>query len=174
MVSESETTHDKESDVQKLARMIKGIRIAMLTTASVDGTLRSRPMATQKTDFDGTLWFFTDADSPKVDEVRDDQQVNVGYADPDSNRYVSISGAARVVRDRAKIKELWSPLHKAWFPNGPDDPNIALLKVEVTQAEYWDGPSNTFVQLAGFLKATLTGKRYHPGENEKLDLAAKG
>jgi general stress protein 26 len=128
-------------------------------------------MATQETEFDGDLWFFTDAGSPKVDEVERDERVNVSYAAPDDNRYVSISGTARLVRDRAKIKELWNPVLKAWFPEGLDDPDLALLRVRVEKAEYWDSPSSKMVQLAGFVKAIATGKRADDiGENEKIDL----
>jgi general stress protein 26 len=159
------------AEVEKLADIIKDIEYAMLTTAMPDGSLRSRPMATQKAPFDGTLWFFTDADSAKVHEVEGDSHVNVAYADPAHNRWVSVAGTARVVRDRAKIKELWTPPLKAWFPKGPEEPNIALLRVDVAGAEYWDAPSNKMVQLVGFVKAVVTGKRYEPGENEKIDLA---
>ncbi|MGV3615421.1 MAG: pyridoxamine 5'-phosphate oxidase family protein [Fimbriimonas sp.] len=161
---------EREDDVQKLGEMIKGIRIAMLTTVDDDGTLRSRPMGTQDVDFDGDLWFFTQEHSPKVDEVEREHQVNVAYADTDKNRYVSVSGRAVVVTDRAKIEQLWDPILKAWFPKGLDDPELALLKVSVEKAEYWDGPSSKVVQLVGFVKATLTGKPYDPGTNEKLDL----
>jgi general stress protein 26 len=167
MVQNAETRDDA---VQKLARMIKGIRFAMLCTAMPEGLLRSRPMATQQAEFDGDLWFFCDADSAKVYEVRQENHVNLSYADPDDNRYVSVSGRASVVRDPAKARELWSPVHKAWFPNGPDDPSLALLKVEVDQAEYWDAPGSKMTQIIGFAKAVITGHRYIPGENEKLDL----
>lgn len=156
--------------ISKLGEMIKDIRIAMMTTSEPDGTLRSRPMATQKQEFDGELWFFTGASSGKVGEIRQDQHVNISYAAPDDNRYVSVSGTARLVRDQAKVKELWNPILKAWFPDGPEDPDIALLRVDVHQAEYWDSPSSTMVQIAGFLKAVATGQRANGGENEKLSL----
>ena len=169
MATTATPTHSEQ--VQKLGKLIKGIEIAMLTTALPDGTLRSRPMATQRADFDGTLWFFCDDDSAKAHEVEQDRHVNVSYADPSGNRYVSVSGVANVSRDKAKIKELWTPDVKAWFPKGPDEePHIALLKVDVSQAEYWDAPSNTMVRMVGFVKALATGKRYEPGENEKLNL----
>jgi general stress protein 26 len=160
--------HD-QTDIQKLAKLIKGIQVAMLTTQDDDGTFRSRPMATQQTEFDGTLWFFTQAGSHKVHEIDREHQVNLSYADPGDNRYVSVSGLATLVRDRAKIDDLWSPVLKAWFPQGKDDPDIALLRVDVTKAEYWDAPSSTLVKLAGFTKAVLTGKEYRPGENQKLN-----
>ena len=149
-----------DDTVQKLCELIKGIRIAMLTTVDDDGSLRSRPMANQDTAFDGTLWFFTEFNSAKVHEVEHDQHVNLSYAKPEDSTYVSVSGKATIVRDRAKMEELWSPIHKAWFPKGLDDPNIALLRVDVDKAEYWDSPSSAVVRLIGFAKAITTGKRY--------------
>jgi len=157
--------------VEKLRQLIKGIDIAMLTTVDEsDGTLRSRPMGTQQVEFDGDLWFFTRASAPKVDEVEHEQQVNVSYADVGHNRYVSVSGTARLVRDHKKNEELWNPVLKAWFPKGLDDPDLALLRIEVNKAEYWDSPSSTLVALAGFVKAIATGKPIKGGENEKLEL----
>lgn len=163
---------DRHESVKKLREMIKDIEIAMLTTAEPDGSLRSRPMATQKFEFDGDLWFFTRASSPKVDEIEQEHHVNVSYAAPDKQRYVSVSGRARLVRDKNKIEELWSPILKAWFPKGLDDPDLALLKVAVEQAEYWDSPSSTVAQLVGFVKAVATGTSYKGGENEKIDFKA--
>lgn len=167
MVQNADTNRDA---VAKLAKMIKGIRIAMLCTAMPDGSLRSRPMATQQAEFDGQLWFFCDADSAKVYEIEREHHVNIAYADRDDSRYVSVSGRASVVRDEAKVGELWSPVHKAWFPNGPDDPNLRLLRVDVDQAEYWDAPSSTMTRIIGFTKAVLSGHRYVPGDHDKLNL----
>ncbi|MBC8078237.1 MAG: pyridoxamine 5'-phosphate oxidase family protein [Chloroflexales bacterium] len=162
---------ERSEAVEKLRQLIKGIDIAMLTTTDEsDGTLRSRPMGTQQVEFDGDLWFFTRASAPKVDEVEREQQVNVSYADPSHNRYVSVSGTAQLVRDHKKNEELWNPVLKAWFPKGLDDPDLALLRISVNKAEYWDSPSSTIVALAGFVKAIATGKPIKGGENEKLEL----
>lgn len=160
----------REEAIQKLGELITDIDFCMFTTALPDGSLRSRPMSTQKTEFDGTLWFFTQLDSAKVHEVEDDQHVNLAYADPNGQTYVSVSGRARLSRDRAKIDELWSPVYKAWFPEGKDDPQVALLQVDVEDAEYWDSPSGAVVHLIGFAKAVATGQEYRPGENEKVSL----
>lgn len=159
-------------NVAKLADLIRDVRIAMLTTIEADGCLRSRPMATQETEFDGTLWFFTWVDSAKVHEIERDHHVNISYANPSDEVYVSVSGTARLTRDPAKAKELWNPMHKAWFPKGLDDPNLGLLRVDVEKAEYWDSPSSKVVQLIGFAKALATGKSWagEAGENEKLTL----
>ncbi len=170
MADSNQNEHSQSEDVKKLAEMIKGIRIAMLTTADEDGSLRSRPMATQDTDFDGTLWFFTADDSPKVDEVQKERHVNLSFGDGGKNRYVSVSGTATLVKDAAKMKELYSPFIKGWFPDGLEDPKLALLKVEVSQAEYWDAPNSTVVRLAGFVKALVTHQPIQGGENEKIDL----
>ena len=160
--------HTKEESIEKLNDLIREIETAMLTTID-GGVLRSRPMATQKADFDGTLWFLTSAAAHKDEEIEKDNRVNVSYAAPSGNSYVSVSGTAHITSDQAKIDELWSPFYKAWFPEGKDDPNIRVLKITVEQAEYWDAPSSTFVQIAGFLKALATGERADGGENEKIN-----
>jgi general stress protein 26 len=166
----AERDSSNRKSIEKLASLIKDIHFAMLTTVCRDGSLRSRPMATQHDDFDGVLWFFTDVKSAKVHEIEDDQHVNVSYADPGSNTYVSVSGRATLVRDKVILKELWNPMYKAYFPKGLQDPNVALLRVAVERAEYWDSPSSTLVQLGGFVKAVVTGRRVDGGENEKMTL----
>lgn len=152
-------TSRSSQSTTKLAKLIHGIQFAMLTTVVRGSTLRSRPMATQKTPFDGTLWFFTDDNSAKAHEIGRDKHVNLSYADPDANRYVSISGRATLVKDETRMRKLWNPIYKAWFPKGLDDPHITLLKVTVDQAEYWDSPTSKVVQLFGFIKAAVTGKK---------------
>ena len=163
-------SNTREQDIKKLKELIKDIEVAMLTTVDEHGHLHARPMATQKTEFDGDLWFFTDAGSPKVDEIQSDQRVNVSYSSPGGNSFISVAGTAQLVTDKDKIKELYTPDLKAWFPDGTDTPGIALLKIDVYSAQYWDAPNNTIVKLAGLVKATATGERYQPGENESVKL----
>lgn len=164
------TDSSNNRSIEKLREMIKGIKFAMMTTIRPDGTLHSRPMATQQFEFDGNLWFFTGKASTKVHEIKSDQHVNLSYADPDGNRYVSIAGRARIVRDRAKAKQLWNPFYRTWFPKGLDDPNLALMKVKVENAEMWDSPSSMMVHLYGIVKATMTGKRPKIGDHRKMTL----
>jgi general stress protein 26 len=149
----------RDQMVAKVAGLIKDINIAMLTTEAEDGLLHSRPMATQKMEFDGTLWFFTGLNTGMVSEIDWNPEVNLSYAQPSDTRYVSVSGTAEVVNDRAKMEELWNDIYKAWFPQGLDDPDLCLLRVEATFAEYWDVPSGKMVQVFGFLKALATGER---------------
>jgi len=161
---------NERDPVATLAELIRDVRIAMLTSVESDGALHSRPMATQQTDFDGTLWFFTDADAPKVREIAGERHVNVAYASAEENLYISVSGTAKTLRDQSKIDELWNPVHKAWFPGGKDDPNLALLKITVHRAEYWQGPTSKIIQFIGIAKAAVTGTRYNQGEDRKLNL----
>ena len=159
----------RQESIEKLNELINDIQTAMLTTID-GGVLRSRPMATQEAEFDGTLFFLTGADTHKDEEIKKDNRVNVSYAEPSDNIYVSVSGTAQTYHDQAKIDELWNPFYKAWFPEGQTDPNIRVLKVTVEQAEYWDSSSSTIVHLVGFLKALATGEQYDGGENKKIDL----
>jgi general stress protein 26 len=149
---------DKDNDkagkpkdpIKKLRKLIKGIPVAMLTTSAADGSLRSRPMATQEDAYDGDLWFLTRYHSPKSEEIQDNQKVNVSYASPKNERFVSISGTATLAQDPAKVKELWRGKYKAWFPEGKKDPELALLKIRVDRAEYWDRSESRMVDLPRF------------------------
>jgi len=159
--------HDET--VEKLWSMIRGIGIAMLVTRDATGELRARPMANQQADaFDGSLWFFTRDDTPKVGETAIDHAVCAAFADASDQEYVSVSGHARIVRDRAKIDELWSEALATWFPEGRDDTRIALIQVEIHKAEYWDAPSGAMVHAYGYAEAKLTGEPPSPGDHAKL------
>jgi general stress protein 26 len=100
------------------------------------GLCSSRPMAVQNTLFNGTLWFLTRSTSEKIGEVQQDDRVTLTFAEPKESEYVSLKGRASVNQDRAKIKELWNPLYKAWFSKGPDDPEITVLRIDVSEADF--------------------------------------
>lgn len=160
----------QESDYEKLREMIKDIDLCMLTTVDESDDLHSRPMSLNgDVDEQGNLWFFTSSNSHKASEIERTPNVNVSFIDTDQQHYVSISGDAELVHDKQKIKELWKPVLKAWFPDGPDQSDVALLKVSVKKAEYWDTPSSTIAQAFSFVSAIFTGKQVEMGENKKLD-----
>lgn len=158
-----------QNPIKKFKALTEGIDFCMLTTLN-GGALRSRPMSTQEMDAQGALWFFTSDTTHKAEEIEADGRVNVAYSKPSDNTYVSVSGQAEVVKDRAKAKELWNPVLKAWFPQGLDDPHLCLLRVAVEEAEYWDAPNSKIVQLVGFIKAIATGKQMQGGEHGKIHL----
>ena len=158
----NEAATDTDTDTGKLWSLIREVRIAMMTTED-DGVLRSRPMAALPRESEGTLWFFTRADSEKIVEISEDRRVNLSFSDPSAQNYVSVSGRGSLVRDRAEIAALWTEAARVWFPKGKDDPEIALLKVTVEQGEYWDAPSSTMLHAYGYVKAVLTGQPPQPG-----------
>lgn len=154
--------------MQKLADLIDEASIAMLTTADADGNLRSRPLATLQMDSEGKLWFFTALSSGKVDEIDQHRKVNLSYAHVERQDYVSISGHARLFRDPEKMQELWTPWVQPWFPDGLNDPDLALLEVTVDDAEYWDAPASRTQRLFGLATALSTGKTDRLGEHAKV------
>jgi general stress protein 26 len=157
-------------DLGKLKEMLKDIDFCMLTTLDDQGDLHSRPMSLNSDiDDTGTLWFFTSANSLKAHEISTTPKVNASFANTDSHQYVSVSGIAELVNDRNKIKELWKPILKAWFPDGPDQSDLALLKITIEKAEFWDGDSSTVAQVFNFVSAIVTGKQVELGENKKLN-----
>lgn len=163
-------THDEK--LQKLRDIVKAVDICMLTTVDEHGDLHSRPMSNNKDiDFDGDLWFFTSTNSHKTDEIERDSKVNASFADIKGQQYASLTGHAELVRDRAKIEELWKPVFRMYFPDGVDSHDIALLKVSVEHAEYWDGSQSIFSHAIGFVAALVKGESAQLGENERIDLS---
>jgi len=163
--------HNRTQSLNKLRELIKDIDFCMLTTIDEEGGPHSRPMSSNgDIDANGDLWFFTNASSHKVNEVSQSPKVNVSFADPENQRYVSVTGVAQLVRDRVKIDELWRPQFKIWFPKGKDDPEVALLCVSLEKGEYWDSPGSTIGYALSFVSSLITGKQPDLGENEKVDL----
>ena len=144
----------------KLWDLVKDIRFAMFTTRHANGHLHSRPMTTQNSnlDEDQNLWFFMSRKGEPVADLIADPTVNVAYADTGDDSYVSVSGTAAVVEDKAKKQQLWSKMAEAWFPGGVDDPDLALVCVKISHANYWDVKESKIVQLYQMAKAVITGK----------------
>jgi general stress protein 26 len=176
---ESKTEVPTEESLNKLSNLIKGIKFAMLTTLDPhegSKTLYSRPMYTIQEDIAGKeLWFFTSKNSLKCNQIEHDHNVNVAYADPNNNTFVSVSGRAYVVFDEIKIQELWKPQLLAWFPKGIEDPEVALLRVDMDLVEFWDSTSSKMVYLFKVTKAIFKGETYQPtpGEHVKMDMSGQ-
>lgn len=150
------------AELTHVANLIENIPIAMLTTQEADGALASRPMTALEMDAQGALWFFTDVQSPKVDQLR---AVNLSFTDRDQGAYVSLSGHGEIDTDRAHIQSLWTVFAKPWFPDGPDSSNLALLKFIPDTADYWDAPSSKMVRAFGMIASVIAGKPVALGEH---------
>jgi general stress protein 26 len=146
------------TELQDLRNRVKDVKFGMFTTQDAAGTLTSRPLTLQQLDDEGNLWFFVSDQESFTSELPGHPSVNVSFADVDDHLYVSTSGSAGLLRDRAKAEELWNPAVKAWFPQGLDDPHLALLRVSLQSAEYWDTANSKMVTLFAMAKAAITGK----------------
>jgi general stress protein 26 len=140
----------------ELWRKLEKVRMAMLTTHDREGEMTSRPLTTQQVQEEGVAWFFIPLDGGVAEELGRDPRVLLTYADVSDNFFVALRGKAQILKDRAKVKELWSPLVAAWFPRGQDDPSLALLRVDVEKGEYWDPGSSKLVQFFAMAKSALT------------------
>ena len=148
----------------KIAELVKGIHICMMTTVATDGSMDARPMAVQAKPFDGTLWFLTRSTSGKVEEVKQDGHVTLSFAEPADSKYITLKGKASVSQDRSKIHDLWNTMYKAWFPKGEDDPDIAVLRVDVSEGDYWEASSSKVLFYAKYAIAAATGGSVPVGE----------
>lgn len=156
----SENGNPANSSLAELKALLAEFDTAMLVTVTPEKLLRARPMAIQ----DGSempgcdLWFVTGEDTAKVDEVNREHQVCVCCYRASDRSYVSISASARSEKDKDAVRRLWKPSWKAWFPAGPDDPTITLLKLNVVRAEYWEPEGGRMRVLYEMVKAVLTGE----------------
>lgn len=151
----------------KVAGLIKGIRVAMLTSIDPQGRLVSRPMATQDVEFDGDVWFVAERNAEHTLNLRSRPQVNVAYAS--SSSWVSLAGTAEVVDDPARLEEYWNAFTDAWMEGGPENPENILIHVDAQSAEYWDAPGSKVTQVLNLVKAKTTGKRFE-GNHDTVDL----
>lgn len=158
-----------KEQLDTIAAKIKDVKFGMFTTVDANRTLSSRPLTQQQVDADGQMWFFTSDESEFTRELLGNPQVNVSFADVGDSLYISVSGGAVLLKDRAKAEELWNPLVKAWFPKGLDDPHLSLIKVDIQSAEYWDSDASKMRQFFEMAKAAITGEAAKDlGEHVKL------
>ena len=165
-----EKTLRHDAAFEKLKEMATDIQFCMFCTIGYSGTISSRPMTTNDVDKEGNIWFFTNKLSEVSIEADQKKDVCLAYACPAKNDYLSVTGVASIVMDKTKIKELWKDAYKVWFPNGLNDPDLALIKVTPVNAEYWDSSCSQMVILFSMLKAKLSGSQYKEGEHGKLRL----
>ena len=165
--------NERDEKLDRLYQLIEDIEVAMLTTRRRDGLLVSRPMATQRRAEGAHFWFVADEGSPKIAEIVVDPNVNLSYFKARTKEWVSVSGSARISRDRSKIRELYEPTWKVWFPDqggdrngGPDDPPILPIGVEARSAHFMKVDKTTPMVLFDSGSPARRDARY--GKVEKL------
>lgn len=163
------TSTSASNEAERFQELIHGIRFAMMVTTDASGMSRARPMTTQETEAGDDLLFLTSDHTTISEELEANPNVLLTYADSDHHRYVSVNGTAALRHDPVRVKELWNPAYKAWFPKGPDDPAIRIIAVDPSRVEYWDAPAAP-VRMLQFVKAIATGKQAQGGEHRTLAL----
>lgn len=152
----------------KVWQLIQDILVAQLVTFTTQNGLVSRPMSAMNKEFNGTLWFYTDVNASMIGEIQSNGEILLTYSKPGQNDYVSLRGRALVLNDRAQINLLWNEMARIWFPQGSDDPNLRLIRVDVLSAEYWDSPSNMFHIAYDYVAAYITGQVPETVESRKV------
>jgi general stress protein 26 len=153
----------RHESFHKIAELVADFDTCMLTTMAADGKLISRPMAPLEICSDGNFWFFTNESSTKTHQL---ESVNLSFTDEYNSVYVSVSGYGDIVRDRRLVDSLWTPAARTWFPDGKDDPDLALLMVTLEMAEYWDAHSSKMIHPLALLTSAVTGRPLNAGEHE--------
>ncbi|HEV7636408.1 MAG TPA: pyridoxamine 5'-phosphate oxidase family protein [Bradyrhizobium sp.] len=154
-------------DAGRVWELMKKIGFAKLVTR--DGNkLRARPMSAHLERDENAIYFLTDARRHKDEEIARDANVNLSFADPGSQKYVSLSGTAAISNDRARTKQLFSTPAQAWWDSA-EGPNIRVLKIMPDDAEYWDSPGSviSYVKMAA---AAVSGTRPDLGDNRKASM----
>lgn len=148
--------------VDTIWHLVKQEHTAVLVSIRRDGSLDSIPMGRVQSDFDGTLWFLTFADNPRLHEIEENGHVLVSYVRPSQYEFVSMSGCGRVVDDRARVRKLWREGFSVWFPDGPESSNIALIEIDVKTVKSWSRPASIVTYAYYYVKAKLTGRSPSP------------
>lgn len=156
--------------LDKFKKLVEEINICMFITNTAGENEHTRPMATIEVEENGTLWFFTDVRSIKVEEVNKQKEVHLVYAHPGKESYLDVWGSAAIVTDRQQIVDKWSPIVKAWFPDGVADPNLGLLKVQPTEVYYWESETGKMVQFLKMAASVVVGERLADGAEGSLNL----
>ena len=171
---------EKRDQIGELYGLIEHIEVAMLTTRRTDGRLVSRPMATQKRNPIADLWFVTDIESDKMEELEHDPEINLAYFDNKSREWVSVSGRARISTDREQIRALYQPDWRIWFgaesetrDGGPDDPRLALILVDAESVVYMKQDKPKPAILFEIAKSLITGQQAELGEAKRVDMGGR-
>lgn len=156
--------------IPKIKQLAMDADIAVFATNILTIPISTRPMSTQDVDQEGNIWFMSHVDSKKNKHIASDNRVELFYSNKSSSEYLTVYGHAEIVIDRDKIEELWTPLAKAWFTAGKNDPSISLIKVKPAEAYYWDTKENKFVSLLKIAVSAITGEQNDGGVEGKIKI----
>ncbi len=149
--------------VAKLKELAEDVGICMFCTDLSHLPISARPMSLREVDEDGNLWFISGASTHKNMDIETDNRVQLFFSKMSDNHYLSVYGTASIYRDREKIDDIWTPIAKAWFEEGKDDPEVTVIKVAPTDGYYWDTKDGKAVAFLKWTAAAVIGKRMDDG-----------
>ena len=165
------TNLNAQTGIKKLKELVEEINTCLFCTSiKVNDGSTCRPMHAEQVDEKGNIWFFSDLNSEKNKQIQQDNEVRLFFSHPGKSSYMIINGQAEIVVSPSKIEELWSPLVKAWFKGGKDDPNISFIKVQVKSAYYWDTEGNKMVNFIKMLASAAIGKTLVNGQQGSIEV----
>lgn len=155
------------NEAQKLWELVKPIKVGMLVSMDNE-IMQARPMHLVQDEFNGAFYFFTEINTKKVHEIKSDSDVCLIFSYHQSQVYVAVNGKGSLLKDQSLINKFWNPFIAAWYPQGKEDRSVGLIKIDVHQAEYWEGKNNKVIQLFKYAKAFITQKKPDMGNHDKM------
>lgn len=156
--------------IAKLKELAEGVKTCMFCTKLDEAPFSTRPMGVQEVDEDGDLWFISAASSNKNDDIKQDDKVQLIFSNPGNAHFLSVYGEASIYKDKKTIEDLWTPIAKAWFKEGKDDPDVTVIRVKPLDAYYWDTIDGKLFSLIKIVTAAITGKQMDGGIEGNLEL----
>jgi general stress protein 26 len=156
--------------IEKMQELVKHNALCLFTTSLTTLPLETRPMSVQRVCDQGNFWFLSADDSSHNREIENDARVQLFFTNQSDAEFLSVYGSATISTDRKKIDELWSPMVKAWFPEGKDDPRITIIKVTPENGFYWDTKNGKAISLIKIATAAVTGKTMDGGVEGELSV----
>lgn len=155
-------------NAEKIWDLIDGNPTCMMVSHDESGAMRGRPMHAIVDAKAGELWFYTRIASGKSEEIESDGEVCLCFSHKNGADYVSLTGAATLTTDSARIKKHWNTFVDAWFPEGPDGGDVAMIRVRPDHGEYWDGDSSSILAALKMVVASSADEQPDMGENKKV------
>jgi general stress protein 26 len=160
---------NQRESIEKMKELVDHNAVCLFTTNLTEAPFHTRPMSTQQVDDQGNFWFFSGEESNKNLEIKEDARVQLFFSNPGKSEFMTVHGYASIFKDRHKVEEIWSPIVKAWFKEGKNDPDLSLIKVAPEQAYYWDTKNNKMVSLIKILASMVTGRTMDDGVEGQMN-----
>lgn len=161
---------DSTEAIAKLKELVEKIKTCMFCTNLSVTPFSARPMGVSEVDADGKIWFLSATGSNKNQEIKQDEKVQLIFADPSNAQFLSIFGEADIFDDEKSIEKTWTPLAKAWFPEGKDDVSLTVIRVHPVDAYYWDTKDGKMISLLKIAAAAISGNAMNGGVEGKLSV----